>query len=182
MYKEINVYFSKPHTLQIDETALNCNMSLITVDKASASPWQCAVPSPRPGRAVAVTTTQHWFRVRLRLGSLKLAIEIHKYAMYKNYMYSHKCSLLGNTNINWGEMACFHCIIMPNAQLKLSAQKYEFVIRTRNSESMLSDTGYVHCEFMCYERLKDEVEQLLKFSFSMFNQPLHSLSTHMRVR
>ena len=74
---------------------------------------------------------------------------------------THKCSLVGNTNINWGEMACFHCITMPNAQLKLSAQKYEFVIRTLNSESMLNGTGDLRCEFMCSERLKDEVKQLL---------------------
>ena len=68
-------------------------------------PWQCAVP-------VAVAMTQHWFRVRLHLGGLKMAVEIHKYAMYKNQVHSHKCSLLGNTNINWGEMAYFLCIIM----------------------------------------------------------------------
>ena len=129
------------------------------------APWQW----PRCGTATGV-----W----LRLGGLKIAIEIHKYAMYKNQMYSHKCSLVGNTNINWGEMAYFHCIIMPNAQLKLGAQKYEFVIRTWNSESMLSGTGDVRHEFMCSEWLKDEVEQLLKLSFSMFNQLLHSLSTH----
>ena len=30
---------------------------------------------------------------------------------------------------------------------------------------------------MCSERLKDEVEQLLKLSFSMSNQLLHSVST-----
>ena len=54
-------------------------------------------------------------------------------------------------------MACFHCIIMPNEQLKLGAQKYEFVIRTGNSESMLSGTGDVCREFMCSERLEDEV-------------------------
>ena len=42
---------------------------------------------------------------------------------------------------------------------------------------MLSGTGDVCHEFMCSERLKDEVEQL-KLSFSMFNQLLHSLSTH----
>ena len=70
---------------------------------------------------------------------------------------------------------------MPNAQLKLGVQKYEFGIRTQNSESMLSGTGNALCEFMCSERLKDEVEQLLKLSFSMFNKLLHSMSTHMRV-
>ena len=43
---------------------------------------------------------------------------------------------------------------------------------------MLNGTGDVRCEFMCSERLKDEVEQLLKLSFSMFNQLLHSVSTH----
>ena len=42
---------------------------------------------------------------------------------------------------------------------------------------MLSGTGDVRHEFMCSEQLKDEVEQLLKLSFSMFNQLLHSLST-----
>ena len=110
--------------------------------------------------------------MQLRLGSLKIAIEIHKYATYKNQMYSHKCSLVGSTNINWGEMVYFHCIIMPNAQLKLGAQKYEFVIRTRNSEPMLSGTRDVRCEFMCSEQLKDEVEQLLKLSILMFNQIL----------
>ena len=31
---------------------------------------------------------------------------------------------------------------------------------------------------MCSERLKDEVEELLKLSFSMSNQLLHSVSTH----
>ena len=46
----------------------------------------------------------------------------------------------------------------------------------------LSGTGDVRCEFMCYERLKDEVEQLLKLSFSMFNQLSHCMSTHMHVR
>ena len=87
--------------------------------------WQCAV-------SVAVATTRHRFRVQLRLGSLKIATEIHKYAMYKikNQIYSHKCNLVGNININWGEMACFYCITIPNAQLKLGAQKYEFVIHT----------------------------------------------------
>ena len=35
---------------------------------------------------------------------------------------------------------------MPNAQLKLGAQKYEFVIRTWNSESMLNGTGDVRRE------------------------------------
>ena len=79
-------------------------------------------------------------------------------------------------------MACFPCIMMPNAQLELGAQKYEFVIRTRNSESMLSGTGDVRREFMCSERLKDEVEQLLKLSFSMSNQLLHSMSTHIHFR
>ena len=133
--------------------------------------WQCQWP--RCGTATGE---------RLCSGGLKIAIEIHKYATYKNQMYSHKCSLVGNTNINWGEMAYFHGIIMPNAQLKLCVQKYEFVILTWNSESMLSGTGDVRREFMCSERLKDEVEQLLKLSFSMFNQLLNSLSTHMRVR
>ena len=71
-------------------------------------------------------------------------------------------------------MTYFHCI---NAKLKLGAQ---FVIRTR--EPVLSGTGDVHCEFMCSEQLTDEVEQLLKLSFSLFNQLLHSMSTHMRVR
>ena len=33
---------------------------------------------------------------------------------------------------------------------------------------MLGGTGDVRHEFMCSERLKDEVEQLLKLSFSMF--------------
>ena len=104
--------------------------------------------------------------MRLCFGGLKIAIEIHKYATFKNQMYSHKCSLVGNTNINWGEMAYYH-----------SAKR-----TTSSSESMLSGTGDVRREFMCSERLKDEVEQLLKLSFSMFNQLLHSLSTHMRVR
>ena len=120
-----------------------------------------------------LATTRHWFRVRLCVGGLKIAIEIHKYAMYKNQMDSHKCNLVGNTNINWGDMACFHCIIMLYAQLKLGAQKYEFIIRTSNSESMLSGPGDVRREFMCSERFKDEVEQLLQLSFSMFNQLLH---------
>ena len=44
---------------------------------------------------------------------------------------------------------------------QICAQKYEFVIRTWNSESMLNGTGDVRREFMCSERLKDEVEQLL---------------------
>ena len=79
---------------------------------------------------LAVATTRHWFRVRLRLGGLKIAIEIHKYVMYKNHMYSHECSLVGNTNINWGEIACPHCNVIANAQLKLGTQKHEFVIRT----------------------------------------------------
>ena len=69
---------------------------------------------------------------------------------------------------------------MPNAQLK-QCKKNEFVIRTRNSESMLNGTVDVHREFMCSERLKDEVEQLLKLSFSMFNQFFHSVSTHICV-
>ena len=43
---------------------------------------------------------------------------------------------------------------------------------------MLSGTGDVRHEFMCAERLKDEVEQLLKLSFSMFTQLLHYVSTH----
>ena len=43
---------------------------------------------------------------------------------------------------------------------------------------MLSGTGDVCREFMCSERLKDEVEQLLKLPFSMFNQLLHSVSTY----
>ena len=47
---------------------------------------------------------------------------------------------------------------------------------------MLSGTGDVRREFVCSEQLKDEVEQLLKLSFSMFNHLLHSLSTHMHVR
>ena len=42
----------------------------------------------------------------------------------------------------------------------------------------LNGTGDVHREFMCSERLKDEVEQLLKLSFSMSDQLLHSVSTH----
>ena len=87
--------------------------------------------------------------------------------MYKNQMYSHKCSLVGDTNINWGEMAYFHCIIMPNAQLKLGVQKYEY-------ESMLSGTEDVRREFVCSERLKDKVEQLLKLSFSVFNHNFYT--------
>ena len=43
---------------------------------------------------------------------------------------------------------------------------------------MLSGTGDVRREFMCSERLKDEVEQLLKLSFSMSNKLLRSVSTH----
>ena len=43
---------------------------------------------------------------------------------------------------------------------------------------MLSGTRDVRREFMCSERLKDEVEQLLQLSFSMSNQLLHSESTH----
>ena len=35
---------------------------------------------------------------------------------------------------------------------------------------------------LCSERLKNEVEQLLTLSFSMFNQLLHFVSTHMRGR
>ena len=42
---------------------------------------------------------------------------------------------------------------------------------------MLSGTGDVRREFMCSEQLKDEMEQLLTLSFSMFNQLLHSVST-----
>ena len=34
---------------------------------------------------------------------------------------------------------------------------------------MFSGTGDVHCEFMCSEWWKDEVEQFLKLSFSMSN-------------
>ena len=47
---------------------------------------------------------------------------------------------------------------------------------------MLNGIGDVHREFMCSERLKDEVEQLLKLSFSMSNQLLHSVSTHINFR
>ena len=114
-----------------------------------------------------MATTRYWFRVRLRLGGLKLQLRFTNTPLIRIIciVITHKCRLLGNTNINWDEMACIHCIIMPNAQLKLGAQKYEFVIRTSNSESMLSGTGDVHCEFMCSERLKDEVEQFLKLSF-----------------
>ena len=104
--------------IAIGETVLNCNMSQITIGRSLGKASGCAVAV-----YCSVATTRYWFRVRLRLGGLKIAIEIHKYATYKNYMYSHKCSLVGNTNINWGEMACFHCITMPNAQLKHSAQK-----------------------------------------------------------
>ena len=43
---------------------------------------------------------------------------------------------------------------------------------------MLNGTGDVRREFMCLEQLKDEVEQLLKLSFSMSDQLLHSVSTH----
>ena len=43
---------------------------------------------------------------------------------------------------------------------------------------MLNGTGDVRREFMCSERLKDEVEQLLKFSLSMSNQLLHTVSTN----
>ena len=43
---------------------------------------------------------------------------------------------------------------------------------------MLNGTGDVRREFMCSERLKHEVEQLLKLSFSMSDQLLHSVSTH----
>ena len=41
---------------------------------------------------------------------------------------------------------------------------------------MLSGTRDVRREFMCSERLKDEVEQLLKLSFSVSNQLLHNVS------
>ena len=41
---------------------------------------------------------------------------------------------------------------------------------------MLNGTGDVRRELMCSERLKDEVEQLLKLSFSMSDQLLHSVS------
>ena len=103
---------------------LNCNMSSITVGVAYAR--QCVVP----GSPVVLLAVTKRFCVRFRLGGLKIAIEIHKYVMHKNHMYSHKCSFVGNTNINWGEMACPHCNVMANAQLKHGAQKYEFVIRT----------------------------------------------------
>ena len=43
------------------------------------------------------------------------------------------------------------------------------------TESMLSGTGDVRRELIYSERLKDEVEQLLKLSFSMSNQLLHSV-------
>ena len=43
---------------------------------------------------------------------------------------------------------------------------------------MLNGTGDVRREFMCSERMKDEVEQLLKLSFSMSDQLLNSVSTH----
>ena len=65
---------------------LNCNMSPIAIGgslgKASGSAvlWYCAW---------AMARYWFWFRVRLRLGGLKIAIEIHKYATYKNDMYSH---------------------------------------------------------------------------------------------
>ena len=42
---------------------------------------------------------------------------------------------------------------------------------------MLNGTGDVRREFMCSQRLKDEVEQLLKLSFSMSDQLLHSVPT-----
>ena len=43
---------------------------------------------------------------------------------------------------------------------------------------MLNGTGDLRREFMCSQQLKDEVEQLLKLSFSMStgNQLLHSVS------
>ena len=66
--------------IAIGETVLNCNMSQITVGRRLGKASGCAV---------AVYCSRDWFRVRLRLGGLKIAIEIHKYAMYKNYMYSH---------------------------------------------------------------------------------------------
>ena len=102
---------------------MNCNISPITIGrslgKASGSVMFWCHETIR-------------VQLRLALGGLKIAIEIHKYATYKItcIVITHKCSLVGNTNINWGEMACFHCTTMPNAQLKLSAPKYEFVIRT----------------------------------------------------
>ena len=34
---------------------------------------------------------------------------------------------------------------------------------------------------LCSERLKDEVEQLLKLLFSMFNQLLQSVSAHIKL-
>ena len=43
---------------------------------------------------------------------------------------------------------------------------------------MLNGTEDVRREFMCSERLKDEVEQLLKLPFSMSDQLLHSVSSH----
>ena len=43
---------------------------------------------------------------------------------------------------------------------------------------MLNGTGDVHREFTCSERLKDEVEKLLKLSFSVSDQLLHCVSTH----
>ena len=48
--------------------------------------------------------TGYWFHVRLRLGSLKIATEFHIYAMYKNHIYSQKCSLVDNTHIKWVEI------------------------------------------------------------------------------
>ena len=43
---------------------------------------------------------------------------------------------------------------------------------------MLNGTGDVRHEFMCSVRLKDEMEQLLKLSFSMSDQLLYSVLTH----
>ena len=72
--------------IAIGEMVLNCNMSPITIGRSLGKASGCAM-AVYCSRAVA--TTRYWFRVRLRLGGFKIAIEIHKYATYKNYMYSH---------------------------------------------------------------------------------------------
>ena len=105
--------------------------------------------------------------------SLRRFEKIHRYAMYKNQIYSHKCSLVGNTNINWGEMACFHCITM------VGAQKYEFVICTSNSESVLSGTGNVRHEFI-FRVVERQSGTIIKIV--VFNVLLHTVSTHMHMR
>ena len=47
--------------------------------------------------------------------------------------------------------------------------KHSTQVREKTNSSLLNGTGDVRCEFMCSEQLKDEVEQLVKLSFSYCN-------------